>query len=120
MGNQWGVIAAIYKETGNMRIEYRREAIPLGSFQNFEIQDRYTVYVRHFAQAKALRREGPGQDLELAAHFMGRYEAGVERMLRRKQAMQYQKQHIIGGRPQISPGRKPLAQLPWQYGKVVR
>ncbi len=85
----------------------------------FEIPERYQTYVRHYAQARALEREGEGQDLALAAHYQSRYEAGIKRMLRRQQAMQYQQKVVLGGLPSIL-GKKPMARLPWQFGKVVR
>ncbi len=85
----------------------------------FEIPERYQTYVRHYAQARALEREGEGQDLALAAHYQSRYEAGIKRMLRRQQAMAYQQKVVLGGRPSILV-KKPMARLPWQYGKKVR
>lgn len=115
IGDQWGVIVGVYKETSNMRMEYRRRGAELTDSQPFEIPDRYTVYVRHYAQARALEREGDGQDLELAAHYDARYKAGVQRMLKRKQAVQFQRKYVIGGNAD-RPQRQPLVRLPWQYG----
>jgi hypothetical protein len=85
----------------------------------FEIPERYQSYVRHYAQARALEREGEGQDLALAAHYQSRYEAGIKRMLKRQHAMAYQQKIVMGGRPSIM-GKKPMVRLPWNYGKVVR
>ncbi len=115
----FGILGPIYKETSVMRVEYRRRGAELSWQQPFEIPDRYTVYVRHFALARTLEREGPGQNLKLAAHYQERYEAGVQRMLRRKQAMDFQKTSVLGGRPP-SPGGPPRARLPWRYGTIVR
>jgi hypothetical protein len=119
MGDPWGIIVGVYKEPNNVRIEYRRRGYELDDNRDFEIPDRYTVYVRHFAQARALEREGPGQDLELAAHYQGRYDAGLLRMLKRRQALQYQRKYVMGGGTNLR-GRKPLVRLPWQYGQIVR
>lgn len=116
-GDPWGIIVAIYSEPNDMRIEYRRRGVEL-SKQDFEIPLRYQTYVRHYAQARALEREGDGQDLELAAHYQARYEAGVQRMLARKQAMQYQRKGIIGGGSRTERGAR--LRMPWQFGSVVR
>lgn len=115
----FGILGPIFSETSNLRIEYQRRGAALSDSQGFEVPDRYTVYVRHYAQARALEREGDGQDIELAAHYQSRYETGIQRMLKRQQAMQYQKKSILGGgvRQQARPPRVPL---PWQYGRVVR
>ena len=119
VGDPWGVIVAIYTEPRNMRMEYRKAAAVLSEDQDFEIPDRYTMYVRHYAQAKCLGREGPGQDIELSAHFMSRFSAGVARMLKRKQAMQFQKRRVIGGAP-VRSVKNPMVRLPWAYGERVR
>ena len=116
----WGVIVGVFKETNNVRIEYRRRGKALSSVEDFEIPDRYTTYVRHFAQARCLEREGDGQDIELAAHYMARYQAGAGRMLRRKQAMAFQRKYVLGGAAGHERSKKPLARLPWAFGRVVR
>ena len=121
MGDPWGVIVGIYTEPNNVRLEYRRRGAALSAMQPFEIADRYTVYVRHYAQARALSREGPGQELELSAHFSARYEAGIARMLKRRQAVQFQMSSVLGSGGTEQRARRPqLARLPWQYGTVVR
>lgn len=117
-GDPFGIIVGIYKEPNNMRMEYRRRGAELSEEQDFEIPERYQKYVRHYAEARALEREGPGQDLELASHYQARYEAGVQRMLKRKQAMQFQRKSVLGGgAPRVT---NPRVRLPWQYGEVVR
>ena len=116
MGDPWGVIVAVYKETGDVRIEYQRRGRELSDEQDFEIPERYQKYVRHYAQARAFECEGDGQDLELAAHYQSRYDAGIARMIKRKEAMLYQRKTILGGGIRRS-NRKPLAQLPYTYGE---
>lgn len=116
-GDPFGVIVGVYSDTSNMRYEYRRRGVDL-DIECFEIPQRYVTYVRHYAQARALEREGDGQDLELAAHYDARYADGVARMLKRQQAMAYQKKYVMGGAPKMDR-RLPLARLPWAYGKVV-
>ncbi len=118
MGDLFGIIVGFYRDAGNVRYEYRRRGTNDGCLE-LELADRYQTYVRHYAMSRALEREGDGQDLELAAHYQLRYEAGVQRMLRRKTAMNFQRKFVLGGRP--SAGAKlPMSRLPWQYGEVVR
>ncbi len=116
----FGILGPIYSETSVLRLEYHRRGATLSDTEPFEIADRYTIYVRHYAQAKALTREGSGQELKLAKHFMDRYEAGIARMLRRKQAMAFQKKSIMGGGESIRKTRLPLARLPYQFGVPSR
>lgn len=116
----YGILGPVFNEANNVRIEYRRRGATLSPNQDFEIPDRYTVYVRHFAQARSLERQGKGQDLILAAHYQSRYEAGVKRMLKRKQAMQFQRAYVLGGASSIRGQKPPRPRLPWNYGTVVR
>jgi hypothetical protein len=115
----YGILGPVYKDTGAVRLEYRRRGRELSAEQGFEIPDRYTVYVRHYAQARALEREGDGQDIPLSQHFQARYEAGVQRMLRRKKAMNFQKTTVMGGQSSRRSA-PPLARLPWNFGQRVR
>jgi len=117
-GNGWGILGPVYTETRAVRIEYRKRGHTLELNQPFEIPDRYTVYVRHYAQAKALDREGKGQDLELAAFYMSRYEAGVERMKERRRRVESERMVVMGSRDMPAVSRGP--RLPWNYGEVVR
>jgi hypothetical protein len=119
-GDPWGVIVGVYTEPLAVRIEYQRRGAELGDDQDFEIPDRYVMYVRHWAQYRCLEREGKGQELELAAHFKSRFEEGVARMLKRKAAMGYQKVQVLGGGGRTIIRKDRRARLPWQYGTVVR
>jgi hypothetical protein len=120
MGGPWGIIRNIYKETSNLRMEYRRRGLPLSDTQDFEIPMRQQVYVRHYVQARSYEREGDGQDLELAAHYQSRYEAGIQRMMKRKPAMHYQQKSVFGGSATTTRRRLPLVRLPWNFGERVR
>ncbi len=115
----FGILGPIYPDTNVVRIEYRRRGATLTTTEPFEIADRYAAYVRHYAQARALEREGHGQDLALAKNFDERYEAGILRMKVRQQAMQYQRTYVMGGGDRKRQG-PPLARLGWQYGSAVR
>jgi hypothetical protein len=116
----WGILGPIYSDTHAVRMEYRRRGVELSDDQQeFEIASRYVTYVRNFAQARALEREGPGQEKELAAFYQSRYEAGIARMLKRQQAMAYQKATVMGGTPRRGQA-PPRARLPYNFGQVVR
>ncbi len=116
----FGIIGPVYRENLNLRIEYRRRGKTLSDDQPFEIPHRYTTYVRHYVLARALEREGPGQDLKLAAHFDARFQAGIARMLKRKNAMNYARAYVMGGSSSVRGQKPPRPRLPYQYGTVVR
>ncbi len=115
----FGILGPVYKEQNNMRIEYRRRGLPLSMDQDFEIPERYQVYVRHYALARAYERDGDGQDLALSEHYQSRYEVGVERMLRRKNAMRFQEKRVLGG-GNIRSDVRPRLRMPYNYGSAVR
>lgn len=116
----FGILGPIYSDTHAVRVEYRRRGEALSdSQQRFEIAARYITYIRNFAQARALDREGSGQDKELAAFYQSRYEAGVARMLLRQRAMAYQKVSVLGAAAKRG-GPPPKARLPYNFGRVVR
>ena len=94
--------------------------MPSRTLKQFEIPDRYVLYIRHYAEARALEREGEGQDLELAQHYQQRYEAGIQRILKRQEAMRYQQKFVKGGSLKNIRTKKPLVQLPWPFGRTVR
>lgn len=119
IGGPWGNTRTVYKEANNVRLEYQRRGADLSVNQAFEISDRYVKYIRHFVMWRALSRDGKGQDLQLADHYRLRYAAGVERISRRRQAVQFQKSYRLGGSG-TRGSAPPRARLPWQYGKVVR
>ncbi len=116
----FGIVGPVYRENLNLRIEYRRRGKTLSDEQPFEIPDRYTTYVRHYVLARALEREGPGQDLKLSAHFDARFQAGIARMLKRKNAMNYARTYVMGGSSSVRGQKPPRPRLPYQYGTVVR
>lgn len=118
MGGQYGIPRRLFSDVANSRIEYSRLGRDLGQYQ-FEISERFVKHVEHYAQSKALERDGPGQDLVLSQHFMQRFEDGVSRMIRRLSEHRRSRTSTIGsaGRPPSRPG---LARLPWQYGRQLR
>lgn len=116
MGSPYGIPRRLFSDTNNRRVEYFR----LGKEEElFEVPARFVKYAEYLAQAKALERDGPGQDLKLAEHFMGRFDEGVARMVRR---LGENRRPVVGrigspGRVQMRPG---LARLPYQYGRQIR
>ena len=46
----------------------------------FEIPSTFIKFVIFWAMYRALKRDGPGQDLKLAEHFKSRFDMGVDRM----------------------------------------
>lgn len=103
----------------DISIEYQQRGAVLSSDTiAIEIPDRYGKYIRWFVMWKALERDGPGQNLELAEHYRERYHGAVARVLRRKQrASSSRVLRMGGGQPR---DLNPRPRLPWNYGKVVR
>ena len=104
----------------DVRIEFRRRGAPLtDDASTFEIPDWMTKTVRFYAMWKALKREGTGQDLDLAKHYENRWLDGTKRIARRVSRVMAAKTLVMG---EARPGMKrpPRPQLPWNYGKRVR
>lgn len=118
MGGSFGIPRRLYSDTNNTRVEYWRLGKDPDEYA-LELPDRFVKYVEFYAAAKALERDGPGQDMALSAHFMSRFADGVSRMVKRlgenKRAMIGQ----IGGTAKV-PTKPALARLPWRYGRQIR
>lgn len=96
----------------NVRIEfYRRHRRMVWKNSEFELPAHYITYIRHFAMWKALKRRGPGQDLKLAKHYQGRWEAGVRRVIARRDAIHSARLFRFGGTDEVLP-RGRFAKLP--------
>lgn len=94
---------------------YRRDsATTYTGASTFDLPDIYLKYVRFFALSRALEREGDGQDLALADHYLQRYQQCLVRVLARKLAVQQKQTGRIGGGParRVAP---PRPRLPWNY-----
>lgn len=106
--------------TTAFEIEYTRRGATLSDSQNFEIPDRYCKFIRFFALWKCLDRDGPGQDLQFADHWAGRYNDGIARVLVRKSRVRTIRTARLGGEQmQINYG-PPAPRLPWQFGDVIK
>ena len=118
MGAQFGIPRRLYSDTANTRVEYFRQG-KSPSENAFELPERFMRYVEFFAQAKCLERDGPGQDLKLAGHFMERFGSGVRRMVLRLGENKRAVSGKIGSAGRI-PTKPALARLPWRYGRQIR
>lgn len=108
-------------QTGTIKIEYYKRGTDLsGDSVEFDLPDYMVIYIRHFAMARALARESSGQDLELAGHFMQRYEIGVQRTLDRKSRLRSSRRARVLGGPSTKRRGIPLPRLPYNYGRIVR
>lgn len=118
MGGQFGIPRRLYSDTSNTRVEYFRLGKDLDEY-GFELPDRFVKYPEFFACAKALERDGPGQDIGMAAHFMERYAEGVARMRKR---LSENRRAVVGkiGQAGRVPTKPALARLPWKYGRQIR
>jgi hypothetical protein len=78
-GGPHGTPTRQHPSTKNIVVEVARLGRSLDS-HSFEIPDVYVKYVIFWAMHRALKRDGPGQDLKLAQHYASRFEMGVQRM----------------------------------------
>ncbi len=116
----WGLPRRPYREGKNVRIEHWRQGRELDSALTItELPDRYAVYLRDYAQAKAYGRAGPGQDNDLAAHYESRWQRHVLRLQRRTARVdqartgQFGPVHAVAAWP-------PRPKLPWNYPQRTR
>jgi hypothetical protein len=113
--NLWGLPRRVYRDGTNVKVEYWREGRLLSDVQGSELPARYAYYLRDYAIARALARNGPGQDNVLAAHYWERWMRGLARVVRRKMLVnrprtgQWQPVRVLGGT------RPPRPRLPWPY-----
>lgn len=106
--------------TTDLYVEYfKRGATLSGDSTVVELADRYTDYVVWYALARALERDGRGQDTELASHYQGRYLEGLKRIKKRKSQIHSSRIGQMGGMggTQRGPG---YPQWPSNYGVPVR
>jgi hypothetical protein len=103
----------------DITVEYQKRAATLATDgTSLDIPDRYADYVRHFVMWKAYERDGPGQNLKMANHYLARYEEGIARMLKRRTQAHAARITRLGGGTSKEPLGRP--RLPWQYGSRVR
>lgn len=107
-----GIARRLSKSRKNVRIEFYRRHRPL-TWRNseFELPEHYVTYLRHYSLWRALKRRGPGQDLKLAKHYQGRWEASVRRVVDRRNSIHTARLFRFGGTDETLP-REKFARLP--------
>lgn len=110
-----------YQETRNVRVEhYRRGRVLDNHVDECELPTRYALYLRDYACWQLLNRKGPGQDVQLAAHFKARWDRGITRLQSRITRMNRERAGVLGDRNRLGVAPPPTPSLPWNYGQVVR
>lgn len=117
----WGVPRRFFLDGKNVRVEYARQGRAMVDGSDVcELPDRYTLYLRDYAQGKCLERAGPGQDVKLAAHFAERWGRGLARIAKRLEMVDAERIVVLGGDGRPSVSRPPRPRLPWNFGTAVR
>jgi hypothetical protein len=110
-----------FREGKNVRVEIARQGRAVTRDTDvWELPDRYTCYLRDYAMARCLARNGPGQDVTLAAHFQDRWQRAVARVTRRMQTVDTEHVSVMGGDARPLTRRPPRPSPPWPYGAEVR
>jgi hypothetical protein len=118
---RFGLCRRPYLEGKNVRVEHFRHGRAMVQAHDVcELPDRYTIYLRDYAQARLLERPGPGQDLKLAAHFDQRWARGLARITRRLDVVDRERTAVLGGDGPSLTTRPPRPSRPWAYGSTVR
>ena len=120
-GDGVGVIRKIHAPSANatdkFTLEYYQSANILTSDGTaLNILDWMVKYVVYYACFLALSREGEGQDLTLAAHYMKRYKKGVTTVKNLVSSVNAYKQTIVGSNYRALPSFG--YRLPANYGRV--
>jgi hypothetical protein len=118
MGGQYGIPRRMYLDTANTRIEYARLGKDWTQYGN-ELPPRFRKHLEFYACARALERDGPGQDMKLSQHFAQRFDVGVRRVILRLTEHRRAVSGRVGGTSRV-PTSPALARLPWRYGRQIR
>jgi len=116
----WGLPRRFFRAGNNTKVEHWRTAYV--DCLETEIPARYRKYLEWYAMYRCLSRQSPGQNVELADWYRGRWADGMARINRRIGKEQSERIGRLGGLDPRS-GRAqgpPRPSLPWQYGKRVR
>ena len=117
----WGIPRRFYREGKNLRVEFYRIPQIDDDMGGSELPDRMFLYLGDFAQWRALKRNGPGQDYRLAGIYEQRWNRNLARVQNRIQRKWKHKTHVLGDvhsvREKAGP---PTPKLPWQYGSYTR
>lgn len=119
IGGPWGMPTRTHPDKNNTRVELIRLGKDL-DYHEFELPKPYLKYVEFWACARALRRDGVGQDIKLAQHYADRFEMGIERMIERRRFVQKERAGRIGHGPQRAAIPAQQIHLPYAYGRRVK
>lgn len=119
-GGPHGTPSQRHPAAKNIVAEIARLGRSLDSFP-FELPVQYVKYVVFWAMHRALKRDGPGQDLKLAQHYAGRFELGIERIKARLRKVNKERtlRMGLGGETSV-PFNLGEPKLPHPYGPAVR
>lgn len=95
-GGPYGTPTQVHPDYLNIKVEMTRLGRDLKSHVS-ELPSAYNKYVVYWAMHRALKRSGPGQDIELAEHYGQRFELGVDRMIKKRDSMQPEREGRFGG-----------------------
>lgn len=116
----WGIPRRVYSDRLNVRVEHWRTGEPLTQASSVcELPDHYAQGLRYAAMARCLLKPGPGQDLDLAQWYLGRYQRVQARITKRLIALARTQTPQMGGSTPRRGG-PPTPALPWQYQGRVR
>lgn len=101
-GGRWGTVKRRHPVRKSIKVEVTRLNRDL-NHSEIEIPRVYQKYVKYYAMYRALMREGPGQDLDRAEHYLQRYQMGVHRMLRNRAQLDDEYYGKLGGRHLMGP-----------------
>ena len=110
----WGTPTRIHPTTANTKVEVYRLGRSLDAHP-FELPDAYLRYPLYWAMSRALHRDGPGQDMELADHFEQRFEMGIHRMTQKRAKMDRERVGSLGGAPTDDAFSVGWPQAPYPY-----
>jgi len=114
-GGPWGTPTQVHPDDLNIKVEMNRLGRDLASYPS-ELPSAYDKYVTYWAMSRALRRAGPGQDIELAEHYAQRFEMGVSRLTSKKNKIQPERIGSFGEGGRVEPFGLGMPQAPYPYG----
>ena len=113
-GGPWGTPTRIHPSSANVKVEVYRLGLNPDTHA-FELPYAYLRYPLYWALSQALRRDGPGQDMELADHYEQRFEMGVHRMVGKRAKMDRERVGRMTGAPTTKPFGLGDPQPPYPY-----
>ncbi len=97
----WGTPRRIHPDDDNIKVDVFRIGRSLTDY-TFELPEAYVKYVYYYAMSMLLNEDGPGQDLELAQHYLERFEMGIARLVKKEQQMMVEYEGALG-KPKGAP-----------------